>query len=169
MLARVARDALDLRVLSLEREVSAGVLELRRWLPALLVVAVLAGGAQLAAMLVEVAGRALQGDSQVGLSPRMGLAQLMDGGIDDEPVLVALVALEWRVLAEEREPGAAVVEAGLPSLSPVDEGEGPALVLVMALAANPLRGHAGTAEAAGLGDPPRSPRGAGEDAAVGGL
>src|SRR2546423_12450258 len=106
MLARVARDALDLRVLSLEREVSAGVLELRRRLPALLVVAVLAGGAQLAAMLVEVAGRGLHGDSQGGLSPRMGLAQLVDGRIDDGPVLVALVALEGRVPAVEREPGA---------------------------------------------------------------
>src|SRR5205807_9761561 len=81
------------------------------------------------------------------------LAQLADRGIDDEPVLVAPIALEWRVLAEEREPGAAVVEGGLASLSPVDQVEVPALVLVMALAASPLRGREESVEAAVLGDP----------------
>src|SRR5439155_22827180 len=138
-LARVAGDALQLGVLSLQREVGARVVEPGRVLPAVLVVAVLARFAQLPAVLVEVAGRALDGYAEVGLPPVVGLAQLVDGRVHDQAVLVALVALEQRVLAEEREPGVPVVEAGLASFSPVDQGEIPALVLVVALVASPVR------------------------------
>ena len=142
-LLRMAGEALDAGVLPLQREGGAGVVEARSRLPASFVVAVAAGGAELPAMLVEVTVRAPGAEAEMRVAPRVGGEQIADALVHDQPLLVALCAVDLGVLPVERESRALVIEALLPLLAPVDELEVAALVVVMAFVASPI----------GVGDP----------------
>ena len=134
-LVGVALQAGDLGVLELQPVGGPGVVEAGR-LPPLRGVALLAVGAELAAVLVEVAGGAGDRLSQLALAP---LEQhLLHRGIGDAPAVMALGAVGLAVLPLQRVAGAGVVEALLPARAPVDQLGLGALVLVVAGLAGPL-------------------------------
>jgi hypothetical protein len=149
----VALGAVEARVLPGERELGAGVVEPARRLPALLAVALLAVGAELPPVLVEVAGVARGRLAEEGLAPRRLLERRGHQLVGDAPRVVAPGAVEVAVLALELEPGARVIEALLAALAPVDQGLVAPLVLVVAALTLPLRRREPTVEP----EPPLDP------------
>ena len=156
---RVALRAGDFLVLAEQRERRRLVIERRRRLPRRLVVALLALAAELAAVLVEVAGVAALGRAR-GSVVALGLLfeQAADRRVDDQRALVAVVAAGLRVRALERPAGLLVIELIAPAF-PVDHREvEPAVVGVAALAVVALRGRQAAVEARALGDRARRAR-----------
>ena len=149
--ARMALRALHAGVLAEQRKIRLRMAEARCRLPGSLGVAMGALGAQLPAVLVEMALGALGGQVQEGGLFRLLRAGGADGGIPDQPVGVARGALDLRMLALQRIASLRVVEAFLSLRSPQQIGVA-AEVLGMALVAGQLGGREPSMDPPVLGD-----------------
>src|SRR6266850_3411386 len=138
--ALVALRALDRGVLPEKGEFGFGVAESRRLLPGRLTVAVGALAAELSSVLVEVALGALGGQAEEGDALQTLRAGRTDDRGLDQPVVVALVALDSRMLALQRISRLCVIEAFLALRSP-EKIVVPALVLLVALLASQIGGR----------------------------
>src|SRR6267378_355459 len=138
--ALVALRALDRGVLPQQGEPGLRVAESRRLLPGRLIVAVRALAAELPSVLVEVTLGALGGQTEEGDALQTFRARRADGCGLEQPIVVALGAVDLGMLAPQGISGLGVIEAFLPFGSP-EQIEFPALVLLVALLAGQLGGR----------------------------
>ena len=134
-----------------ENEIRVAMVESGRRLPGLLAVTGLALIAELAAMLVEVAGVAARREPEKRLAPGLSGKEVGDLFIDDQTRLVTLIAIHLRVLTKKWKADLLVGEAFL-GRDPLDQVEVSSLVLVMAALATSVRLRDTAVKAGALGE-----------------
>ena len=137
---RMALFALHVGMLAQQREIRLRMAEARRSLPGDLAVALFAFAAQLPAVLVEMALGTLRGQAEEGDLLRLLRTGSADGRVADQAVVMAVGALDLRMLALQWIAGLRVVEAFLSFRSPQQIGVA-AEVLGMALLTGQLGGR----------------------------
>ncbi len=147
----MAAAARDLVVPSCQRILSLVVIESRRRLPSLFAMTSLAGIADLSAVLVEVTSTAPGGQAEVCFPMRLLSEKGQNRLAMHQALLVALVALHLRVLAEQREANLLMVK-GLLWFHPVDQCKVSPLMLVVAALTGSLRGREVAVKAGAAGE-----------------